>query len=226
MAALSGKLSDFEMKTILQFIKTSGKNGVLKISSSSCTGEIHFKDQSIVSAHDQEDNTGEVALFNLFRLKEGEFSFNPTDTVNKEAIDIPIDQAHSSLQEKLKEWEEITKEIPDLNLFVSLIADPEVKEVKINPEQWIIAAQVNDERTVRELSKVTSMSLLETAKIVYSLIVSGLAEVHEGFEEEEEEDVEEQPPENNESGDQPATVTASKAKRTTRKKKKKGFFRR
>lgn len=227
MAALSGKLSDFEIQTIMQFIKTSGKNGILKISAATSQGEIHFKNLSMVYAVDQEKNTGEVALFNLFRLKEGEFSFVPTEEVKESAINIPIDKAHLSLQEKLKEWEEITNKIPDLNMIVSLIPDPETKEVKIDPSQWEISAQINDLKSIRQLASTTSYSLLDTAKIVYSLIISGLAEVNiSGGKQEIEKIIEPELPVNETKVDiETEADLTSKSKRPPRKKKK-GFFKR
>jgi len=227
MAALSGKLSDFEIQTIMQFIKTSGKDGVLKISAATSKGEIHFKNLSMVYAVDQENNTGEIALFNLFRLKEGEFSFVPTDEVKESSINIPIDKAHLSLEKKLKEWEEITNKIPDLNMLVSLIPDPETKEVKIDPSQWEISAQINNKKSIRQLSSTTSYSLLDTAKIVYSLIISGLAEVNNSGEKQEVEDVKEPelPVNETEIYDETETDSTAKSKRASRKKKK-GFFKR
>ncbi len=225
MAALSGKLSDFEIQTILQFIKTSRKNGVLKITAATSEGEIHFKNLSMVYAVDQENNTGEVALFNLFRLKEGEFSFIPTEEVKESAINIPIDKAHLSLQEKLKEWEEITSKIPDLNMIVSLIPDPETKEVKIDPSQWEISAQINDHKSIRQLAATTSYSLLDTAKIVYSLIISGLAEVNISREQQKVEEIKEPEfPVNETIVDAESEKDLfGKSKRAPRKKKK-GFF--
>ena len=227
MAALSGKLSDFEIQTIMQFIKTSGKNGILKISAATSQGEIHFKNLSMVYAVDQEKNTGEVALFNLFRLKEGEFSFIPTEEVKESAINIPIDKAHLSLQEKLKEWEKITSKIPDLNMIVSLIPDPETKEVKIDPSQWEISAQINDLKSIRQLASTTSYSLLDTAKIVYSLIISGLVEVNISGKQQEVEEIKEPELPVNETKVDVETESnlTGKSKRPPRKKKK-GFFKR
>ncbi|MBN1620872.1 DUF4388 domain-containing protein [candidate division WOR-3 bacterium] len=235
MAALSGKLTDFEIPTILQFIKMSSKNGVLKIASEKIKGEIHFKNSSIVYAMDGDQNSGEVALFNLFQLKDGAFEFVPSEDIRDSHFDLPIDKAYESLQSQLKEWEEITKSIPDLNLTVRLIPDPSVKEVKISPPQWIVAAQVDSLKSLKDLSVTTGFSQLETARTVYSLIKEGLAEVSDQptdksqaddaplmedqlddvYEEEEEDD---EKPVGKETEEE-------KSKRISRRKHKKGFFR-
>ncbi|MBN1150725.1 DUF4388 domain-containing protein [candidate division WOR-3 bacterium] len=235
MAALSGKLTDFEIPTILQFIKMSNKNGILKISSAKTNGEIHFKDSSIVYAIDGDENSGEVALFNLFQLKDGAFEFVPSENILNSHFDLPIDNAYQSLQSQLKEWEEITRAIPDLNLSVGLISDPAVKEVKITPPQWIIAAQVDNLKSLKDLSASTGFSQLETAKIVYSLIQNGLVEVSKKTVKEdssseiprmedqvdedfEEEDDEEAKPIGKETDEE-------RSRRISRRKHKKGFFR-
>lgn len=236
MAALSGKLTDFEIPTILQFIKMSNKNGILKIVSDKVKGEIHFKGSAIVYAIDADENSGEVALFNLFQLKDGAFEFVPSENIRDSHFDLPIDKAYDSLQSQLKEWEEITNAIPDLNLSVKLISDPSVKEVKVSPSQWIIAAQVDDLKSLKELSFTTGFSQLETAKIVYSLIRTGLAKVSGKSGEkpennepplmedqlddlyEEEEDVEEEKPVGKETEEE-------RSRRISRRKHKKGFFR-
>jgi CheY-like chemotaxis protein len=73
---VSGNLREMPLPELVQVLARSRKSGKLKIRSGNDLGEIHFTDGDVVNAL-WANFRGEEAFYEMFRLQDGDFGFDP-----------------------------------------------------------------------------------------------------------------------------------------------------
>ena len=120
------------------------------------------------------------AVFELLRWTEGEFEFQPGVVFPEEDIGLSISTEELIMEgsRRLDEWNRIEKKIPDLDVIFKMKSMNErlAAQISLTPEEWMVLTFVDGERTVKEIVDMAGMGTLQTCKIIYGLITSGLVE--------------------------------------------------
>jgi len=110
--------------------------------------------------------------------------FRFEENVNVDAADrilVPIDLQNVIIEgaRRLKEIDEISKHIDNLDLCLRFPENPKEKYagVHLSVEEWRVVQFVNPKNTIRQIAKANNMSETEIRRIVYGLEQAGLVEI-------------------------------------------------
>ena len=80
---------------------------------------------------------------------------------------------------RLKEWERLKDELPDLDISLRFAERPStpLRDVNLSVEEWRVISFVSPNNTIRQIAHFNNVSELQIRKIVYSLLQAGLVEV-------------------------------------------------
>ncbi len=175
---LKGNLKDFELGDLLQLLHMSGKNGALKIDSSSGVATIYVEN-GIIKHVECNETEGEVAMAKIMQWKEGLFEFLPSTSSSKNTINLPIPNLLLDIARKIDEWKVIEKVIPSLESIFEIEPNPDtdVDEIELTSNEWKILSRVDGSKSIKEIAKSLKMDQFETAKIFYGLATSGLIRI-------------------------------------------------
>lgn len=176
--ALEGNLEDFELTDVFQLIQLGQKDGGLRIESSDDVGVVYFKRGMIIHGRTN-FLQGEPAIGTILSWKKGRFVFTPGEETLEKTVNLPIQQVILEAARRIDELERIQKLIPSFNVTVQLIEVPdiEVEKIHLKPREWKVLSFVDAALTVRQIALKSGLPELETARIFYGLISSGLVKV-------------------------------------------------
>ncbi len=110
--------------------------------------------------------------------------FRFEENVNVDAADrilVPIDLQNVIIEgsRRLKELDEISKHIDNLDLCLRFPENPKEKYagVHLSVEEWRVVQFVNPKNTIRQIAKANNMAETEIRRIVYGLEQAGLVEI-------------------------------------------------
>jgi hypothetical protein len=80
---------------------------------------------------------------------------------------------------RLKEWELLSDELPDLGIALKFAARPTtpLRDINLSVEEWRVISFINPRNTIRQIANYNNMDELQIRKIVYSLLQAGLVEI-------------------------------------------------
>lgn len=117
----------------------------------------------------------------LFTWVEGQFKFDATQDVpeTKIPVRIPLENLIMEGSRQLSEWEQLTSEIPNLDMALAFTDRPGVnlKKVNLNVEEWRVVSYINPKNSIRQIAKATKMNDLQIRRIVYGLLQAGLVKL-------------------------------------------------
>jgi DNA-binding MarR family transcriptional regulator len=121
-------------------------------------------------------------VYNVMIWNRETFRFD--ENVNVDAADrilVPIDLQNVIIEgaRRLKEIDEISKHIDNLDLCLRFPENPKEKYagVHLSVEEWRVVQFVNPKNTIRQIAKANNMSETEIRRIVYGLEQAGLVEI-------------------------------------------------
>lgn len=121
-------------------------------------------------------------VYNVMIWNREPFRFE--ENVNVDAADrilVPIDLQNVIIEgaRRLKELDEISKHIDNLDLCLRFPENPKEKYagVHLSVEEWRVVQFVNPKNTIRQIAKANNMSETEIRRIVYGLEQAGLVEI-------------------------------------------------
>ena len=119
-------------------------------------------------------------VYKLFTRADGLFRFDANELPPPGRITIPIDLESVILEgsRRLKEWERLQEEIPNLNVSLRFTDRPDARLRKINltVEEWRVVAFINPRNTIRQIARANNLSDFQVRRIVYGLLQAGLVE--------------------------------------------------
>ena len=119
-------------------------------------------------------------VYKLFTWVDGSFRFDANQLPPPERITIPIDLESVIMEgsRRLKEWEILQEEIPELDLSLRFTDNPDSRLHKINltVEEWRVVSFVNPRNTIRQIARANNLSDFEIRRIAYGLLQAGLVE--------------------------------------------------
>ena len=119
-------------------------------------------------------------VYKLFTWSDGSFRFDANKMPSSGHITIPIDLESVIMEgsRRLKEWEILQDEIPDLDIALRFTENPDarLKNINLTVEEWRVVSFVNPRNTIRQIAKANNLSDFEIRRIIYGMLQAGLVE--------------------------------------------------
>ena len=117
----------------------------------------------------------------LFSWVEGVFQFNAEERLAQDRIPIRMDLENIIIEgsRRLREWEHLQDELPNLDLALKFTDRPGVnlKNINMSVEEWRVVSYINPKNTIRQIGKASKMSDMEVRRIVYGLLQAGIVQL-------------------------------------------------
>lgn len=172
--ARAGKLTEEQARVI----RTRAENqsdkelGMLLISAGYVT------QQDVLTAIRAE--TTEV-VYGLFTWTDGLFHFEPNQLPSDGAISVAVDLENLILEgsRRVKEWEQLQDELPDLNLALKFTDRPQaqLRNVNLSVDEWRVISYINPRNSMKRIAQRIGMDDFQVRKIIYGLLQAGLVEI-------------------------------------------------
>lgn len=120
-------------------------------------------------------------VYKLFTWAEGLFRFDANNLPSPGHITIPIDLESVIMEgsRRLKEWEILQEELPDLDISLRFTDRPDarLRNINLTVEEWRVVSFVNPRNTIRQIARANNLSDFEIRRIVYGMLQAGLVEI-------------------------------------------------
>ena len=173
---LQGSLSEFTVDDILQFLGSSAKTGLLRITRQPHTiaqiGSVFFVDGRMVHA-ELDQLEGEEVLYNMMLWTEGRFVFDPDVTSESRSIRQPNANVLIEGARRKDEWVYMARDIPDLDHVpeFTLPQDQDTgQQITLNTSEWVVLSKIDGKRSLREVARQSGLSEFNTCRLLFSLI--------------------------------------------------------
>jgi DNA-binding MarR family transcriptional regulator len=172
--ARAGKLTEEQARVIRTRAEnqTEKELGMLLISAG------YITQQEIVAAIRAE--TLEV-VYGLFTWSDGLFHFEPNQLPSDGTISVAIDLENLILEgsRRVKEWEQLQDELPDLNMALKFTDRPQaqLRNINLSVDEWRVISYINPRNSIKRIAQRIGMDDFQIRKIIYGLLQAGLVEV-------------------------------------------------
>jgi hypothetical protein len=120
-------------------------------------------------------------VYVLFTWTDGSFVFEPNKLPSEGAITVPINLENIIMEgsRRVKEYEMLQNELPDLDLALKFTERPDsrLRDINLTVEEWRVISFINPRNTIRQIAKANSMSDFKIRRIVYGLLSAGLVDL-------------------------------------------------
>ncbi len=177
--AFQGSLKELPLPDVIQLVAASEKTGSFLLRDDARgEGRLFLRRGKIVHA-EAGALSGEEAVYALAAWIGGEFRFESgdspeTETIGKSNTELLIEAAR-----RVDEWRVLQKKIPSTNLIPTFTAPDSEGSVSFNPKEWRVVQKIDERRDIEQIAAVLDESSLDTAKVVYSLVTSGVVHLAE-----------------------------------------------
>lgn len=117
----------------------------------------------------------------LFSWVEGVFHFNAGENGAADRIPIRMDLENIIMEgsRRLREWEQLQDELPNLDLALKFTDRPGVnlKKINMSVEELRVVSYINPKNTIKQIGKAAKLSDMEVRRVVYGLLQAGLVEL-------------------------------------------------
>lgn len=120
-------------------------------------------------------------VYKLFTWSDGLFRFDANKLPPSTHITIPID-LESVLMEgsrRVKEWEVLQEELPDLDVSLRFTDKPDerLQNVNLTVEEWRVISFINPQNSVRQIARANNLSDFEIRRIIYGMLQAGIVQI-------------------------------------------------
>ncbi len=120
-------------------------------------------------------------VYTLFTWVEGLFYFEPNLLPPEAKITVPINLENIIMEgsRRLKEWERLQDELPDLNRALRFTDRPDTKlrDINLSVEEWRVISFINPRNTIKQIAQSNNMDDFQIRRIVYGMLQAGLVEL-------------------------------------------------
>jgi hypothetical protein len=120
-------------------------------------------------------------VYTLFTWVEGLFYFEPNLLPSEDKITVPINLENVIMEgsRRLKEWERLQDELPDLNRALRFTDRPDtrLRGINLSVEEWRVISFINPRNTIKQIAQSNNMDDFQIRKIVYGMLQAGLVEL-------------------------------------------------
>lgn len=170
----AGKLSQEQTRLILSKASTTNDKrlGMMLIEAGHVTQEDILQS---VRQHTQD------VVFQIFTWSEGIFRFEPNVLPPQDRIVVPIKLENIIMEgtRRLKEWEQLQDELPNLDMALRFTDRPDasLRNINLSVEEWRVVSFINPRNSIRQIAKANNMSDFQIRRIVYGMLQAGLVEM-------------------------------------------------
>jgi len=122
-------------------------------------------------------------VYGLFTWAEGTFHFEPNQLPADDAITVPIDLENVILEgsRRVKEWEQLQDELPDLDMALKFTDQPQaqLRNINLSVDEWRVISYINPRNSIKRIAQRIGMDDFQIRKIIFGLLRAGLVEVIE-----------------------------------------------
>lgn len=119
-------------------------------------------------------------VYKVFTWADGAFRFDANRLPAAERITIPIDLESVIMEgsRRLKEWERLQQELPDLDVPLRFTDRPDarLRNINLTVEEWRVVSFINPRNSIRQIARANNLSDFQIRRIVYGLLQAGLVE--------------------------------------------------
>jgi hypothetical protein len=119
-------------------------------------------------------------VYKMFTWAEGFFRFDANELPPSERITIPIDLENVIMEgsRRLKEWERLQEELPNLDVALrfSERPDADLRNINLTVEEWRVVSFINPRNSIRQIARANNLSDFQIRRIVYGLLQAGFVE--------------------------------------------------
>ncbi len=175
--ALQGSLETIALPDVLSLLASSAKSGELRVTNRRMEGRLWLDDGRLVGWDVGQAGSHVDALFELLRVADGTFAFEPgvDSRVTGEAL--PVDVVLRDALQRLSEWRTIEAAIPSLDASLALTAEIQSGEVTLRPGQWAMLVAVPSQRSVKDLLGELKIGEFEGCRALKEMVDRGLVRV-------------------------------------------------
>jgi hypothetical protein len=127
----------------------------------------------------QEYYTGIIRRF--FTSVDGNFQFIPDIPAPADRIPMQIDLENIIIEgsRQMREWEQLSEEIPSLEMAVKFTDRPgtNIRSLNLSVAEWQVVKFVNPKNTISMIAQATKMNELEIRRVIYALLQAGVIEI-------------------------------------------------
>ncbi|MDF1512297.1 MAG: DUF4388 domain-containing protein [Anaerolineae bacterium] len=120
-------------------------------------------------------------VYQMFSLDRGNFRFEPgaLPTQDRITVSIALENVIMEGSRRLKEWERLQDELPDLDISLKFAERPStpLRDINLSVEEWRVISFISPRNSIRRIAQYNNMDELQIRKIVYSLLQAGLVEM-------------------------------------------------
>jgi hypothetical protein len=120
-------------------------------------------------------------VYKLFTWSDGTFRFEPMLSAAEGRITVSVELENVIMEgsRRLKEWERLQEELPDLDVALRFTDRPDVRlrTINLTVEEWRAVSFINPRNTIRQIAQYNNMSDFQIRRIVYGLLQAGLVEL-------------------------------------------------
>lgn len=120
-------------------------------------------------------------VYTLFTWVEGLFYFEPNLLPSEDKITVPINLENVIMEgsRRLREWERLQDELPDLNRALKFTDRPDAKlrDINLSVEEWRVISFISPRNTIKQIAQSNNMDDFQIRKIVYGMLQAGLVEL-------------------------------------------------
>lgn len=120
-------------------------------------------------------------VYRLFTWPAGTFRFESTLLPIEGRITVPINLENVIMEgsRRLKEWERLQEELPNLDVALRFTDRPDarLRTINLTVEEWRVVSFINPRNTIRQIAQYNNMSDFQIRRIVYGLLQAGLVEL-------------------------------------------------
>jgi hypothetical protein len=120
-------------------------------------------------------------VYDLLTWAESPFLFEDDKLPTQDRITVPIDLENVIIEgsRRMRELEQLTDELPNLDFALKFPEDPgdKFKGIHLSVEEWRVVSFVNPKTSIRQIAKANNLSDMEIRRIVYGLLQAGLVEL-------------------------------------------------
>jgi hypothetical protein len=120
-------------------------------------------------------------VYKLFTWAEGLFRFDANRIPSSDHITVPIDLESVIMEgsRRLKEWERVQEELPNLDISLRFTDRPDarLRNINLTVEEWRVVSFINPRNSVRQIAEANNLSEFQIRRIVYGMLQAGLVQI-------------------------------------------------
>jgi hypothetical protein len=120
-------------------------------------------------------------VYKLFTWAEGLFRFEANRIPSTDRITVPIDLESVIMEgsRRLKEWERLQEELPNLDISLRFTDRPDarLRNINLTVEEWRVVSFINPRNSIRQIAEANNLSEFQIRRIVYGMLQAGLVQV-------------------------------------------------